>query len=131
MQGIIDVIIPGLPGILVGLSLGYIIGGMSSLGYTQRIGLGFVISIFGGMITNLLFLSPPLNAYFQFQGSTFDLLLFLTLTYFGGYALGAGSNWAPLPEKPPERHIIYEPDDDDFDREIEEAMGSDFKANNS
>ncbi|MFW9806366.1 MAG: hypothetical protein ACFFFK_06515 [Candidatus Thorarchaeota archaeon] len=131
MQGIIDVIIPGLPGILIGLLLGNIFGGMSSLGYPQRIGLGVVISIFGGMITSLLFLSPPLNAYIQFQGGTFDLLLFLILTYIGGYAVGAGSNWAQPPEEPPERHIIYDPDDDDFDREIEEAMGSDFKANNS
>ena len=62
----------------------------------------------------------------------FRQFIFIILSYLGGYALGAVANWAPLPEKPAKRHIIYEPDDDDeFDREIEEAMGSDFKANNS
>jgi hypothetical protein len=135
MQGtsIIEAIIPGIPGISLGFILGYILGGMSSISFNQRVFLGLIISLFGGMITSFLFLSPPLNVYIQSQGNTFELLLFLILSYFGGYALGAGSNWAPPPEKPPERHIIYEDDDDEeaFDREIEEAMGTDFKANNS
>ncbi|MFW9834256.1 MAG: hypothetical protein ACFFEK_09695 [Candidatus Thorarchaeota archaeon] len=134
MQGmdIIDAIIPGAPGILLGFILGYILGGTSSLSVKQRVGLGFIISLFGGMITGLLFLSPPLNTLITFEGNTFEFLLFLILSYFGGYTLGAGSNWAPSPEKPPERHIIYEPDDEEeYDKEIEETMGSDFKANNS
>ena len=113
-----------VPGLLIGMLLGYVIGGTDDFTMNYRIGLGIIVSFFAGMITGLLF-------YVQFSLSTFEVILII-LSYFGGYALGAVANWAPLPEKPPKRHIIFEPDDDDdFDREIEEAMGGDFKANNS
>ena len=113
-----------VPGLLIGMLLGYVIGGTDDFTMNYRIGLGLIVSFFAGMITGLLF-------YVQFSLSTFEVILII-LSYFGGYALGAVANWAPLPEKPPKRHIIFEPDDDDdFDREIEEAMGGDFKANNS
>jgi hypothetical protein len=126
-----DVAFLGVPGLLIGLLFGYVLGGMSSLSFNYRIGLGFIISFFGGFITGLLFISEPLNSYLTFPVGTFELI-FMILSYLGGYILGAVSNWAPLPEKPPKRHIIFEPDDDDdFDREIEEALGGDFKANNS
>jgi len=133
MQGIptTEVTILGLPGLLIGLLFGYILSGMTSLNFNYRVVLGLVISLFGGLITGLVFISPPLNAYITFSVGPFEYL-FMILSYLGGYTLGAISNWAPLPEKPRKSHIIYEPDDeDDFDREIEEAMGSDFKANNS
>jgi hypothetical protein len=126
-----DVAILGVPGLLVGLLFGYIFGGMTSLSFNYRIGLGVIISFFGGLITGLLFISEPLVVYLTFEIGTFEWILMI-LSYLGGYALGAVSNWAPLPDKPPKRHIIFEPDDDeDFDREIEEAMGRDFNANNS
>ena len=133
MQGVptTEVTILGLPGLLVGLLFGYILGGMTSLSFNYRVGLGFIISVFGGIITGLVFNSPPLETYITFSVGPFEYL-FMIMSYLGGYILGAVSNWAPLPEKPKRSHIIYEPDDDeDFDREIEEAMGSDFKANNS
>ncbi|MFX1560882.1 MAG: hypothetical protein ACFFBL_09880 [Promethearchaeota archaeon] len=113
-----------VPGLLVGLAIGYIIAGQEDLNAKYRIGLGVITSLFGGFITGLLL-------YNYLDNTTFEVLLII-LSYFGGYALGAIANWAPLPEKPPKRRIIFEPDDDDdFDREIEEAMGGDFKANNS
>ncbi len=130
MQGIpnVDVAILGVPGILLGLLCGYIFGGMTSLSFNYRIGLGVIISFFGGLITGLLFISEPLVSYLPFEVGTFEMILMI-LSYFGGYALGAVANWAPLPEKPAERHIIFEPDDDDdFDREIEDALSG---ANNS
>ena len=133
MQGTpnIDVAILGVPGILIGLVLGYIIGGMTSLNFSYRIGLGIVFSSFGGMITALVFSSDPIRDFLPFVVGPFEFILII-VSYLGGYILGAVSNWAPLPEKPAKRHIIYEPDDDeDFDREIEEALGGDFKANNS
>lgn len=133
MQGIpnIDVAILGVPGLLIGLLFGYIIGGMTSFSFNYRIGLGIVLSSFGGMITALVFSSSPIKSFLPFDVETFELI-FIIFSYFGGYALGAVANWAPLPEKPLKRHIIFEPDDDDeFDREIEEAMGGSFKANNS
>lgn len=113
-----------VPGLLIGMLLGYIIGGVEDFSMNYRIGLGIIISFFAGLITELLL-------YVQFNISTFEIILII-LSYFGGYALGAVANWAPLPEKPPKRHIIFEPDDDDeFDRELEETMGGSFKANNS
>ncbi|MHA2352952.1 MAG: hypothetical protein ACXAC0_02775 [Candidatus Thorarchaeota archaeon] len=127
----LDVAILGVPGILIGLLFGYILGGMTSLSFDYRIGLGIIISFFGGMITALIGHTLFTMGLLLIPITTFEVILII-LSYFGGYALGAVANWAPLPEKPPKRHIIFEPDDDDdFDKEIEEAMGGDFKANNS
>jgi hypothetical protein len=119
-------------GIITGLIFGYIIGGVSSFSFNYRIGLGIVISLFSGMITGLLIiaLAPVLSSISPLIES-FQLLL-LILSNFGGYILGAMANWAPLPEKAAKRHVVFELDDDDqFDREIEEAMGGDYKADNS
>ena len=127
----LDVAILGVPGLLIGLLFGYILGGMTSLGFDYRVGLGIIISFFGGMITSLIMYSLYTMGLLLIPITTFEVILII-LSYFGGYVLGAVANWAPLPEKPPKRHIVFEPDDDDqFDREIEEAMGGDFKANNS
>lgn len=128
-----DASILGVPGLFVGLVLGYILGGMTSLNFNYRIGLGIIVSFFAGLITSLLFISDPINSFLPESLSvrTFEVI-FIILSYLGGYALGATANWAPLPEKAPKRHIVFELDDDDeFDREIEEAMGGEFKANNS
>ena len=128
-----DASILGLPGLIIGLMFGYALGGMTSLNVNYRIGLGVIVSFFAGLITALVFISEPINSFLPESVSvrTFEVI-FIILSYFGGYALGAIANWAPLPERPPNRHIIFEPDDDDdFDREIEEAIGGDFKANNS
>lgn len=128
-----DASILGVPGLVIGLLFGYFLGGMTSLNFNYRIGLGVIVSFFAGLITSLVFISDPINSFLPESVSvrTFEVI-FIILSYFGGYALGAVANWAPLPEKPAKRHVIFElDDDDDFDREIEEAMGSDFKANNS
>ncbi len=128
----LDATILGGPGIVIGLIFGYALAGMTSLNASYRIGLGVIVSFFGGLITSLLFMSEPITTFIAFTVGPFEVLLII-VSYFGGYALGAIANWAPLPEKPPKRHIVYEPEDDDeFDRELEEAMGgSGFKANNS
>ncbi|KXH70515.1 MAG: hypothetical protein AM326_04245 [Candidatus Thorarchaeota archaeon SMTZ-45] len=125
----LDVAILGAPGLLIGIASGYFIGGMEDLNFNTRFGLGVIISFFGGMITSLLFLTMDLGLPITI--TTYEVILII-LSFFGGYILGAIANWAPLPEKPPKRHVIFEPsDEEDFDREIEEAMGGDFKANNS
>ena len=119
-------------GTITGLIFGYFICGMSSLSLDYRIGWGIVVSSFAGLITGFLLIA--LNSpYFSFppESETFEFLL-LVLSNFGGYILGAMANWAPLPERTPERHVVFEFDEDDqFDREIEEAMGGDYKADNS
>ena len=127
----LDVAILGVPGLLIGLFFGYVLGGMTSLSFDYRIGLGIIISFFGGMITSLIGYTLFTMGFLFIPITTFEVILII-LSYFGGYALGAVANWAPQPEKPPKRHIIFEPDDDDdFDKEIEEAVGGDFKASNS
>ncbi len=121
----LDMAIIGVPGILLGMGLGYFFGGYESFKAIDRIGMGIISSIFAGVITAIvIMIYIPL--------STFEVI-FVVLSYFGGYCIGALSNWAPTPEKPPKTHIIYEPDDEDeeFDREIEEALTGEYKANNS
>lgn len=125
----LDVAILGAPGLLIGIASGYVLAGMEDLSFNYRFGLGIIISFFGGMITSLFFLN--INLGLPITISTYEII-FIILSFFGGYVLGAIANWAPLPEKQPKRHVIFEPEDEDeFDREIEGAMGGDFKANNS
>ncbi len=124
----LDTALLGVPGLFLGLFLGYFIGGNESFRAIDRIGLGIISSIFGGVITTVV-----LMIFIPTVGTI--EAIFIILSYFGGYALGAVFNWAPTPEKPPKSHIIYEPDDDDddkaFDREIEETLRGEHKANKS
>jgi hypothetical protein len=122
----LDTALLGVPGIFIGLILGYYLGGYERFGAKDRIGLGIISSFFAGIITTVvLMIFVPTIATLE--------AIFIILSYFGGYVLGAVSNWAPTPEKPPTRHIVYEPDDDDdaFDREIEETLRGGQKANKS
>ena len=119
-------------GIITGLVFGYFICGTPSLSLDYRIGLGIIVSPLVGLITGLLLIASNLPYVSSLPESEAFEFLLLALSNFGGYFLGAVANWAPLPEKAPERHVVFEPDEDDqFDREIEEAMGGDYKADNS
>jgi hypothetical protein len=114
----IDMALIGLPGILLGMLLGYVFGGLESLRTRERLGLGLVSSIIGGIIISLI-----LTEYIEIR--TMEIV-FIILSFFGGYILGVFSNWAPTPKPRKEKHIIYEPEEDDeeFNRQIEEALGS-------
>ena len=114
----IDMALIGLPGILLGMLLGYVFGGLESLRTRERLGLGVFSSVIGGMIISLI-----LMAYIEIR--TMEIF-FIILSFFGGYMLGVFSNWAPTPRPRKARHIMYDPDDEDeeFDRQIEEALGS-------
>ncbi|MGY5864633.1 MAG: hypothetical protein RTV41_08505 [Candidatus Thorarchaeota archaeon] len=121
----IDMAILGVPGIIIGLGLGYFIGGYENFRAIDRIGMGIISSIFAGVITTvIIMIYIPL--------STFEAI-FIVLSFFGGYCIGALSNWAPTPEKDPMTHIIYEPEDDDeaFDKEIDDALSGEYEANKS
>ena len=112
----LDVALMGLPGFFLGLVIGYMIGGMTSLRLVDRIGLSVVISGVGGLI-----LSLAINSFISI---TSLVTMFIILAFIGGNILGLALNWAPPVGSGPKSHIIYEPDDDDaFDREIEEALG--------
>ncbi|MGY5858845.1 MAG: hypothetical protein RTU63_05710 [Candidatus Thorarchaeota archaeon] len=113
----LDIALIGIPGILLGLLFGYIIGGMPSLRVVDRIGLGIIISGAGGLV-----LSLAINFFYPIGPLE---MMFVVLAFAGGYILGLFLNWKSPIRTKPKQHIIYEPDDDDaFDREIEEALGS-------
>lgn len=114
----IDMALIGLPGILLGMLLGYVFGGVKSFRTRERLGLGFLSSIIGGIIISLI-----LTVYIEIR--TMEMF-FIILSFFGGYMLGVFSNWAPTPRPRKARHIVYDPEDDDeeFDRQIKEALGS-------
>ncbi|MHA2023774.1 MAG: hypothetical protein ACTSWQ_08955 [Candidatus Thorarchaeota archaeon] len=112
----LDIALVGLPGFFLGLVMGYMIGGMTSLRLVDRIGLSIVISGVGGLILSL--------AISFFISITSFVTVFIILAFVGGISLGLVLNWTPPVGSGPKSHIIYEPDDDDaFDREIEEALG--------
>ncbi|MFW9848660.1 MAG: hypothetical protein ACFFF4_05945 [Candidatus Thorarchaeota archaeon] len=106
--------------IVIGTVSGYAIGGQTRLKAVERIVYGGVVSLIGGIMTALIIASfiPP---------NQFSFLL-AVLGFAGGCALGMGFNWAPIPAKPPQRHVVFDPEEDDkeFDRQIEDAFrGSD------
>ncbi|MHA1137871.1 MAG: hypothetical protein ACTSSE_15435 [Candidatus Thorarchaeota archaeon] len=112
----LDIALVGIPGILLGLLVGYIIGGMPIFRLIDRIGLGIILSGAGGLV-----LSFVIGSFFAIGPLE---IMFVVLAFSGGYFLGLFLNWKPPDKTKRKQHIIYEPDDDDaFDREIEEALG--------
>lgn len=111
----LDIAFLGIPGLVIGLVIGYFIGGLSSFRLIDRFGLGIIISGIGGLI-----LSLAMGFFIELYSLE---ILFIILAFVGGYFLGLFLNWTPPENSKPTNHIIYEPDDDDaFDREIERAL---------
>jgi hypothetical protein len=112
----LDIALIGIPGLLIGLIIGYVIGGQSRFRLIDRFGLGLVICVWGGLI-----LSVSISVFVSIQSLE---IVFVVLAFAGGYCLGLLLNWVPPKTSKPKNHIIYEPDDDDtFDQEIEQALG--------
>jgi hypothetical protein len=112
----LDIALVGLPGILLGVMAGYFIGGIPSLRLIDRIALGIIISGAGGLILSFAIGSFLLIGPLE--------IIFVVLSFAGGYILGLFLNWKSPVETKRKQHIIYESEDDDaFDREIEEALG--------
>lgn len=114
----LDLAILGIPGILIGLVIGYVLGDIDTLSAIYRIFLGLFINIIVGILLALLF-SLFLNPLHSLE------MLFLIISSLGGFGLGLFFNWAPHIGTSPKNHIIYDPEEDDeeFDRQIEEALG--------
>jgi len=88
---------------------------MKSLRMTERIVLAIIISTIFGVIFALLYNYILPISYFS--------VFLAAISFLGGLILGLGYNWPESSEPPRSSHIIYEPyDDEDFDREIEEAL---------
>jgi hypothetical protein len=108
----------GIPPVLGGLVIGYAIGGSSHLSIRERIGLAVVICFLGGFMLSVLM--------FVFLPVTTQTVLFGIISFAGGYVFGAVYHWSP-PERAASRpHVVFEPEDDEeFDREIDKALGGD------
>ncbi|MBN2229384.1 MAG: hypothetical protein JW779_07290 [Candidatus Thorarchaeota archaeon] len=116
---ILDIAYISAPSLIVGMILGYVFGDLGTLRSIQRIGLTIFSSIWGGLIIAIL-LAP------FFTVGTFEILISI-VSFLGGSIIGLSSNWTPPKEKSRKSHIIYEPDDeDDFDRQIEEALKGEY-----
>ncbi|TFH08605.1 MAG: hypothetical protein E4H14_06105 [Candidatus Thorarchaeota archaeon] len=112
----LDIALIGIPGLFLGLLIGYLVGGLSRFRLIDRFGFGIVATGVGGLILSLV-------TSFFVPLHSLDML-FIILAFAGGYGLGLFLNWAPPINSKPKNHIIYEPDDDDtFDQEIEQALG--------
>jgi hypothetical protein len=116
----IDISIVILPSILLGVVIGYFIGEMRSLRVIDRILLSIIASSISGVIISLL-----LNSIVPI--TTFSVVL-SAMSVLGGLILGLWYNWTSPAEPSPKSHIIYEYDDDEFDREIDQALGRENRA---
>lgn len=114
----LDLIEYGIPPILVGLIIGYAIGGSSHLSIRERIGFAVAICLLGGLTLSVLM--------FVWLPVTTQSVLFGIISFSGGYAFGTVYHWSP-PEKPASKpHVIFEPEDEEeFDHEIDKALGRD------
>jgi hypothetical protein len=111
----IDITTVVLPSILLGVLLGYFIGEMSSLRIIDRVVLSVLASSITGVIMSLLLNSIlPLTTFTVFLSA---------ISVLGGLILGLWYNWTPPSTPAPKHHIIYEYDDDEFEREIDQALG--------
>lgn len=107
----------GLPGILLGMLLGYVFGGVKSFRTIDRVGLGIISSFMGGIIVSLI-----LAVYVEI--TTVEMVVVIA-SFFGGYVIGALSNWAPMSRPKKKRRVVFDPEaeDEEFDRQLEEALG--------
>jgi hypothetical protein len=121
MQGLeyAQLMVYGIPGILLGFVLGYLIGGSSSLRFLERIGIGVAVGIMGGIILSL-FIAVLITP------NDFSILLSIIATSTG-IIFGEMMNWSPIEKAGSKSHIIFNPEEDDeeFERQLKSFMDSD------
>ncbi|MHA1906602.1 MAG: hypothetical protein ACW98Y_04855 [Candidatus Thorarchaeota archaeon] len=106
--------------IIIGVGGGYAIGGQTRLRAVDRFLYAGIVSLIGGIISGLVVAAFVLPGQYSF--------LLAILSFAGGCALGMTMNWAPTPKNQAQRHVVFDPEEDDkeFDRQIEDAFrGSD------
>jgi hypothetical protein len=112
-----DRLIYGAPGLFFGFIVGYFVGGTRSLTMRDRLLIAVAFILIGGLIFILVL------GIFIVVG-TFEVVLSMISTA-GGFLLGIVSNWVP-PEEPPFKvRMTFDPEeaDEEFDRQIDEALG--------
>ncbi|MBS3794025.1 MAG: hypothetical protein KGY80_03965 [Candidatus Thorarchaeota archaeon] len=114
LLGIMDAVV-SLTSLSLGIGTGYVIGGLKDAGRLERIALGALISVIGGVLISLLF-----GTYLMTRLPPIPLQI---VAFTVGTITGGVWHWQTPVSKDPDRHIIFEPDDDEeFEREIEEAF---------
>lgn len=105
------------PALLIGLGSGYVLAGQSQLSNRDRAAILLASGVMGGLIIGML-----LVGFSPLSGSYYFALQIMSCT--GGIAVGAASNWVPTKKAPKTSYVTFNPDDDEeFDRQIEEALG--------
>jgi hypothetical protein len=108
----------GIPPVLVGLLIGFAIGGSSRLSIRERIGIAVAICFLGGLMISFLMS--------VFLPVTTQTVLFGMISFTGGYVFGTIYHWSPPERTASKAHVAFEPEDDEeFDREIDKALGRD------
>ena len=128
---VLDALYSGLPGLMIGFLVGYILGASKSLSTRDRLFITLTVGLFGGVIIALLLQYtgiivvrsdvPP-----DEEAARLSLVFLLSImTTFGGIGVGAALHWEPFAAPPPKRHVTFDPEEDDeeFDRQLKEAMG--------
>jgi thiol:disulfide interchange protein len=120
---VLDALYAGLPGLMIGFLVGYVLGASKSLSTRDRFLIALTTGLFGGVIITLLLLTTDITGEPEERLSLMFLLSILTT--FGGLGVGAALHWEPFAAPPPKRHVTFDPEEDDeeFDRQIKEAMG--------
>ena len=113
-----QLLIYGLPGIVIGFALGYIIGGTGTLRRIERVGLGLVVGVVGGIILSLMLVIIAVPSEFSI------LLSIIAMTT--GLMAGELMNWNPITKPIRKNHVIFDPEEDDeeFERQIKNFMES-------
>lgn len=124
---VLDALYAGLPGLVIGFLVGFILGASKSLSTRDRFFISLTVGLFGGVIITLLLLTTGLIVVSPDEDPARLSLMFLLsiMTTFGGIGVGAVLHWEPFAAPPPKRHVTFDPEEDDeeFDRQIKEAMG--------
>lgn len=115
----IEALTAGLPGLLLGFLVGYMLGATKSFSSRDRFFIALAVGVLGGIVIILILSTTGLVTV-----SSVEILLSIMAT-FGGIGVGAVLHWQPFASPPPKRHITFDPEEDDeeFDRQINEALG--------
>ena len=104
----------GLPGIILGVAIGYIVGGQKGLRTIDRVGIGLAVGFIGGIIISLMLVVIV-------EPGDFGIMLSILATTLG-VGFGEAINWESAPKKGKTRRVVFDPDEDD--REFERQLRS-------
>jgi hypothetical protein len=122
---VLDAIYAGLPGLMIGFLMGYVLGASKSLSTRDRFFITLAAGLFGGVIITLVLLTTGLIEVGPEETDLSIMVLLSIMATFGGIGVGAVMHWEPFAPPPPKRHVTFDPEEDDeeFDRQMKEAMG--------